>query len=100
MSNSVTLNVSLSRQLANFVRAKVDSGAYSSASEVIREALRWFSARSGTAFPEVPTALDLQEQEIDRGSARSAIEQLLRFRVGKTLGPDVSVKDLRDDGQR
>ncbi|MFY9341696.1 MAG: type II toxin-antitoxin system ParD family antitoxin [Planctomycetota bacterium] len=100
MSTSLTLNVSLSRQLANFVRAKVDSGAYASASEVVREALRWFAARSGAAFTEAPTALDLQEREIDRDRARAAIDQLLQLRVGKTLGPDVSVKDLRDEGRR
>ena len=35
-----TFNVSLSRELATFVRERVDSGLYASASEVVREALR------------------------------------------------------------
>ena len=34
------MNVSLTTELENFVSAKVESGRYSSASEVVREALR------------------------------------------------------------
>lgn len=93
-----TLNVSLSPQLASFVRSKVDSGAYASASEVIREALRWFAAHGATA--SVPTLLDVQEQQIDRGRARAAIERLRRLRPGTTLGSGLDVKDLRDEGRR
>ena len=36
------MNISLPPQLESFVRTKVDSGTYTSASEVIREALRVF----------------------------------------------------------
>ena len=36
----MTMNVSLTRQLQQLVRRKVASGRYSSASEVVREALR------------------------------------------------------------
>ncbi|MDR3423966.1 MAG: type II toxin-antitoxin system ParD family antitoxin [Alphaproteobacteria bacterium] len=36
----MTLSISLTPQLENMVRAKIDSGMYSSASEVVREALR------------------------------------------------------------
>lgn len=36
------MNISLPPQLESFVRTKVDSGNYTSASEVIREALRVF----------------------------------------------------------
>jgi antitoxin ParD1/3/4 len=36
----VLVNVSLTPELENFVTAKVDSGRYTSASEVVREALR------------------------------------------------------------
>jgi len=42
MSRQATLNVSLTPTLDGFVRAKVKSGAYESASEVIRESLRLF----------------------------------------------------------
>lgn len=36
----MNLNVSLTDELVKFVKAKVDSGRYTSASEVVREALR------------------------------------------------------------
>ena len=34
------MNVSLTEELANFVKAKVSAGRYASSSEVVREALR------------------------------------------------------------
>jgi antitoxin ParD1/3/4 len=34
------MNISITEELANFVKAKVQSGRYTSSSEVIREALR------------------------------------------------------------
>ncbi|MBX3464599.1 MAG: type II toxin-antitoxin system ParD family antitoxin [Planctomycetes bacterium] len=89
------MNVSLSPQLAGFVRSKVDTGAYASASEVVREALRWFAAHA-----DHPTLLDVQEQQIDRVRARAAIDRLRRLRVGTTLGPDLDAEDLRDEGRR
>ena len=36
----MNMNVSLTEELANFVKAKVSAGRYSSSSEVVREALR------------------------------------------------------------
>ena len=39
------MNVNLTPQLDELVRAKVDSGMYSSASEVVREALRLMQER-------------------------------------------------------
>jgi len=36
----MNLNVSLTDELVNFVKSKVDTGRYSSSSEVVREALR------------------------------------------------------------
>ena len=43
----MSLNVSLPAELENRVRQHVESGLYSSASEVIREALRLFEAYQG-----------------------------------------------------
>jgi antitoxin ParD1/3/4 len=40
----MTMNVSLTPQLEDLVRRKVDSGQYTSASEVVREALRLLDA--------------------------------------------------------
>ena len=36
----MNMNVSLTDELANFVKAKVTTGRYTSSSEVVREALR------------------------------------------------------------
>jgi antitoxin ParD1/3/4 len=36
----MNMNVSLTDELANFVKAKVSAGRYTSSSEVVREALR------------------------------------------------------------
>jgi antitoxin ParD1/3/4 len=44
MELAMSLNVSLPPELENRVRKHVESGLYSSASEVIREALRLFEA--------------------------------------------------------
>ena len=40
MPSDTTMNVNLSRDLYQFVKAAVKSGRYTSASEVVREALR------------------------------------------------------------
>ena len=98
MSNA-TLNISLSRQMHEFVRDKVDSGMYATASEVVREALRWFAA-SGGDFRKAPTLLDLQEQDIDRERARAAVARLRELRQRAAVGPDLSAAELRDEGRR
>ncbi len=95
-----TLNIHLSPQLASFVRKRVESGAYASASEVVREALRWFVAKCANGHGDVPSLHDIQEQEIDREEVRAAIERLRQLRVGTTLGPGLTVRELRDDGRR
>ena len=41
----INLNVSLTEELAGFVKAKVSTGRYSSLSEVVREALRLMEQR-------------------------------------------------------
>ena len=97
---NLTMNVSLSPQLANFIRSKVDAGTYASASEVIREALRWFAAHGSAVYASTPTLLDVQEQQIDRARSAAAIKTLRRLRAKTTLGPDLKAKDLRDEGRR
>jgi antitoxin ParD1/3/4 len=48
------MNVSLSRELERYVQEKIQSGRYSSASEVIREALRslqeWEARKTGSSL--------------------------------------------------
>jgi len=55
------MNISLTPKLEGFVKAKVKSGDYNNASEVIREALRV-----------------MQEREADRKVQRDALRRLIR----------------------
>lgn len=83
------MNVSLTPQLDKFVAAKVASGRYTSASEVVREALRLLeehdrlrSEQIGAFNKEIETRL----ASLDRGkrvepeAARKRIEQKSRER--------------------
>lgn len=95
-----TFNVALSPELANFVRERVDSGHYASASEVVREALRALAQpQQGPLAGAASDALAAQEAAIDRDRARAGIAALRRLRPGTTLGPDVTPRDLIDDGR-
>ena len=59
MPSDTTMNVNLSRDLYQFVKAAVKSGRYTSASEVVRDALR---EKKETALREV-------ERKIEEGLA-------------------------------
>jgi len=64
------MNVSLTPRLENFVNAKVKSGRYNSASEVVREALRLLEeheqART-TQLAEFRAEMDRRLASLDRG---------------------------------
>ena len=62
------LNVSLTPQLESFVRQKVESGLYGSASEVVREALRLLGERD--------RRIDALRQDIRDGLASGPSEPL------------------------
>ena len=47
------MNVSLTPELEKFVSAKVDSGRYTSASEVVREALRLLEEHDGSRASQI-----------------------------------------------
>jgi antitoxin ParD1/3/4 len=49
MARATTLNVSLTPTLRNYVKRKLKSGRYESASEVVRDALRALQDRERTA---------------------------------------------------
>ncbi|MBI1854028.1 MAG: type II toxin-antitoxin system ParD family antitoxin [Planctomycetes bacterium] len=85
------MNVSLPPELIRFVRRKVDSGIYSSASEVVREALRRLALEeNGNAA---------KRERFDRSRVRAAVKGLLRSRKKTILGPDLSLRDLIDEGR-
>jgi len=81
------MNVSLTPELEQFVSAKVDSGRYTSASEVVREALRL-----------------LEQQDLERNHQRAAFNQELADRLasldrGKHLNPDSVRSKLHEKSQ-
>jgi putative addiction module CopG family antidote len=77
------MNVSVTDELADFVRKKVKSGRYNNASEVVRDALRRMEDADTRALRLAkPTAedilADLTELQLDgiRQRVRAAIEQI------------------------
>lgn len=67
-----TMNVSLTPQLDQLVRAKVESGLYTSASEVVREALRLLDEQDRVRqqrLEELRAAIDVGLGQLDRGES-------------------------------
>ena len=86
-----TMNVSLPPELVRFVREKVDSGLYSSASEVVREALRRLALEQNGS--------GLEREDFDRAKVREAVDGLRKTRKATSLGKGASVRDLIDEGR-
>lgn len=66
----MTLNVSLTPQLEEFVREKVSSGRYNSASEVVREALRLMHSYEGlreNALVKLRCDVEAGWQQVEEG---------------------------------
>lgn len=77
------MNISLTPELEQFVNAKVSSGMYTSASEVIRESLRLLH-----------TYEDLQNQRIKQ--LNQAIETgLMQLNTGNTISAKTSYDKLK-----
>lgn len=76
------MNVSLTPELEKFVNAKVDSGRYNSASEVVREALRLLeehdSARAAQ-LAEFNGELGRRLASLDRGETVNPAESRARL---------------------
>lgn len=69
------MNVSLTPQLEQFVRQKVDSGRYLSASEVVREGLRLLEERDRVQQMKLETLrreLMIGVEQIERGEVVDA----------------------------
>ena len=80
------MNVSLTPQLEKFVSAKVESGRYNSASEVVREALRLLeehdSARAAQ-LAEFNEELGRRLGALDRGEAVDPSAARARLQQGR-----------------
>ena len=69
------MNVSLTPTLEEYVRRKVESGLYNTASEVVREALRNFMNQELSAKYAVKTEVPVKQEVIDK---LKSLEQPLR----------------------
>ncbi len=93
------MHISLTDRLEAWVRAKVDSGLYNNASEVIREALRT-QMRAEQTHQE---KLDALRAEIDKGWAQADAGDFVDFdfdAVMKEVEAELSAADSDPDGRR
>ena len=77
------MNVSLTPELDEFVRRKVESGMYLSASEVVREALRLLDEQDRLRqmrFDELKRDVALGINQAERGELNDGIETFERIR--------------------
>jgi antitoxin ParD1/3/4 len=65
----MNMNVSLTDELANFVKAKVSAGRYSSSSEVVREALRLMEKNDQQDAEKLRLLRQAWQAGIDSGDA-------------------------------
>lgn len=70
----MTLNVSLTPQLEELVKAKVSSGMYNSASELVREALRLLDERDQVREMRLAALRKAVQEGIDSGPGIPADE--------------------------
>lgn len=68
------MNINLTPQLEEMVRAKVSSGLYNSASEVVREALRLMEREDQVRAATLAQLRQDIQQGIDSGPGRPAAE--------------------------
>jgi antitoxin ParD1/3/4 len=76
LDQEAAMNVSLTPELEKFVSAKVDSGRYTSASEVVREALRLLEEKDLT-----------RDQQLEAFNAELA-RRLAALDRGEYVGPE------------
>ncbi len=69
------MNVSLTPQLEQIVRKKVETGLYSNASEVVREAIRQMDARD--RFARLKAAIAEGDADFERGDFYELTPKLL-----------------------
>jgi antitoxin ParD1/3/4 len=82
-SKQTTRNIALTPHFHKFVRDKIDSGRYQTASEVVRESLRI-----------------MEQQEQERREALSGVREKIRIgyrqiRGGETVDPDELFTEIR-----
>ena len=82
------MNVSLTPELEKYIQAKVETGRYTSASEVVREALRLLEQKEQErmqALKEFQAELDRRIAEADAGDLIDGEEVFARLREKSRL---------------
>ncbi len=77
------MNVSLTRELEEYISRKIDSGLYKSASEVVREALRLLRQRDQPdrgALEELHREIQTGLDQLDRGEGIPGEQVLAEIR--------------------
>ncbi|MFZ1964458.1 MAG: type II toxin-antitoxin system ParD family antitoxin [Roseiarcus sp.] len=81
----MNMNVSLTDELANFVKAKVSGGRYASSSEVVREALRLMEKVERQEAEKLGLLRQAWQEGLDSGEAEAldfaALKQEARTRL-------------------
>jgi Arc/MetJ-type ribon-helix-helix transcriptional regulator len=85
------LEVSLPENLVEYVQAEVQSGHYSSASDVVSESLRKLQA-SANGNGQTPGGFD-------RSKVAQALAELRQLSDSQTLGDDLTLRELIDEGR-
>ena len=83
----MNMNVSLTEELANFVKAKVSAGRYSSSSEVVREALRLMEKYDQQETEKLQFLRSAWQSGIDSGDAGKVNFDELKKLARKKLKP-------------
>lgn len=91
MAGRTTINVSLSPELGDFITARVASGRYQSASEVVRDGLRLLEERElvrATAIENLRAKIDVGVKQIKSGQVRDGqrVFDEIRKRSAKRRG--------------
>lgn len=77
------MNISLTPELEHFVQAKVDSGMYTSASEVVRESLRLlhtYEDLQTQRIKQLNQAIDVGLQQLNAGQKIPATESYAKLK--------------------
>ncbi|MGA2486674.1 MAG: type II toxin-antitoxin system ParD family antitoxin [Roseiarcus sp.] len=81
----MNMNISLTEELANFVKAKVSGGRYASSSEVVREALRLMEKVERQEAEKLGLLRQAWREGVDSGEAGAldfaALKQEARARL-------------------
>jgi putative addiction module CopG family antidote len=81
-------NISLPADLARFIEDEVRAGHYASASDVVSDGLRRMRGSANG-----------NGREFDRAEVAKALDGLRRLAATQTLGSDLTLRDLIDEGR-